>query len=124
MGPQNDLVILSPVEEIEKHNLLMLKRIMSGNSALYAEKYFEFSTRESRRELMFLQNQNMKSLPMRESFFIRSVNSWNSIKDIDQTLPYERFKIFARNFVVNKHRAETLPNNSAAVQARIPVISA
>ena len=102
----------------------MLKRIISGKSALYAENYFEFSTRDSRRELMFLQNKKMKSLPMRESFLIRNVNTWNTIKDRDQSLLYEKFKQFARDFVLKKHRAETLPNNSAAVQARIPVISA
>ena len=63
---------------------------------------------------MFLQNKKVQSLAMRESFFMRNVSLWNSIKSENQELRYERFKKFAHNFVVSIYRAETLPNNSAA----------
>ena len=47
MSPHFGLVALSPVEEVKRLSILTMKRIMSGNTALEAEKYFEMSTRRS-----------------------------------------------------------------------------
>ena len=125
MQPKNCLAALSPVEEIKRLSLLTMKRIMSGNTAIKAESYLVFSRRndEGENKNKFIQKRSVKTLPARENFFNRIINVWNKVKAEYKLLPYEKFKIIAREIVVGENRSETLPNTSAAISARVPKIS-
>ena len=115
--------VLTPVEEVLKNNLLMMKRIMSSSTSIKAENFFEFSKREARQDGMYIQNQKIKTLPGRENFFNRIINDWNKIPTKIKEGSYERFSEFTKEYVKNKYRSASLQNTNAAIRGRMPVFS-
>ena len=74
MSPNYAENVLTPVEEVMKQNLMMMKRIMLSWTSIKAENYFTFSTRKSQQDAMYIQKQTIKTLPARENFFNRIIN--------------------------------------------------